>query len=342
MIVLIYQETKSPVRNSLKILLVVAGILFVARLGLLSWRWLGEWSSQRALAAHFESGRAYAARVLEEVGVLPGELKESSGLAVSRTQPGILWSHNDSGDGPNLYALELSGKLLAQFKVANALARDWEDISAGRCPAEMAKAARPNSECLYVADTGDNNQVRPEVTIYIVVEPRVSGAGSPPPPVPARSFHFRYPDKPTDAEALAVLPSGDLTIISKGRSGTIDFFTLPAASVAKAIASGETITALYAGNTGIKPDPQTGRLVTSAALSPDNMTLAVRTYYEVFFYRLVTEGGQISWRDLQRPCSLGDAEPQGEGIDFLDANTLLLTSETSRGRAGTIHRVQCQ
>jgi hypothetical protein len=330
-------------RTAARTAIVVACIAVIGSFGLLSWRGLGAWWSQRALAAHFESRKAYAARVLEEVGVLPDELRESSGLAISRTQPGVLWSHNDSGDGPNLYAVDMSGKLLAQFKVANALARDWEDISAGPCPEAMAKAASAQkSDCLYVADTGDNDQVRPELTIYIVVEPRVSGADAQPPPVPSRSFHYRYPDKPTDAEALAVLPNGDLTIVSKGRSGTIDFFTIPAAAVAKAIASGETITAQYAGNTGIRPDQKTGQLVTAAAISPDGMTLAVRTYYEVYFFGLVSEGGQTRWRDLGRPCSLGDAEPQGEAIDYLDSNTLLLTSERARGRPGTIHRLQCQ
>jgi hypothetical protein len=331
------------VRTAVRTAFVVACIIVVGSLGVLSWRWVGQWSSQRALAAHFESGKAYAARVLEEVGVLPDELRESSGLAISRTQPGILWSHNDSGDGPNLYAIDMSGKLLEKFKVANALARDWEDISAGPCPAEMAKtASAPPTECLYVGDTGDNDQVRPEVTVYIVVEPRVGGTGAQPPPALASSFHYRYPDKPTDAEALAVLPNGDITIVSKGRSGTIDFFSIPAGMVAKALSSGETITAQYAGNTGIHAEPRTGQLVTGAAVSPDGMTLAVRTYYEVFFFGLVNEGGRSRWRDLQRPCALGDAEPQGEAIDYLDSDTLLLTSERSRGRPGTIHRLQCQ
>ena len=84
--------------------------------GSLTWHWLDGWSSQRALAAHFEGGKAYARAVLEEVGVVPDELQESSGLAISRTQPGVLWSHNDSGDGPTLYAIDMSGKLLAQIK----------------------------------------------------------------------------------------------------------------------------------------------------------------------------------------------------------------------------------
>ena len=215
---------------------VVACIVLVGTFAVLSWQSVGTWWSQRALAAHLEGRKAYAARVLEVVGVLPDELRESSGLAISRTQPGILWSHNDSGDGPNLYAVDMSGKLLAKFRMANALARDWEDIAAGPCPDEMAKTAPPKSECLYIADTGDNDQVRPEVTIYIVVEPRVGDPGAQARPLTARSFHYRYPDKPTDAEALAVLPNRDLTIVSKGRNGTIDFFSISAETVARAIA----------------------------------------------------------------------------------------------------------
>ena len=95
--------------------------------GLLAVHLLGESPSQRALAAGLRVGKSAAPRILEQVGVVPDELRESSGLAISRTQPGVLWSHNDSGDGPNLYALDISGKLLGVFRVNGAMARDWED-----------------------------------------------------------------------------------------------------------------------------------------------------------------------------------------------------------------------
>ena len=104
------------------------------------------------------------------------------------------------------------------------------------------------------------------VSIYIVVEPRVGDAGAEA-SVTARAFRYRYPSGPTDAEALGVRPNGDLTIVSKGRSGTIDFYSIPAASVTKAIASSEIITAISAGNTGIQPDPRIGRLVTARRCS---------------------------------------------------------------------------
>ena len=329
-------DSSTPVSRTIS---VIAGAVLLGSIGLAGWSGVDRWLTRRALAAHFENGREFAARVLEEVGAVPDELRESSGVVVSRTQPGVLWSHNDSGDGPNLYAIDISGRLLAKFTVANAMARDWEDISSGPCPG-TATTAPQASGCLYVADTGDNTEVRREVTIYIVAEPKVGGSDASS-TVTARSFNFRYAEGPTDAEALAVRPNGDITIVSKGRRGTIDFFLIPADAVVRALASKETITARYNGNTGISPEDRTGRLATSAAISPDGMTLALRTYYEIYFYGLVNERGESRWRDLGRPCALGDAEPQGEAIDFLDADTLLITSERARGRPGAIHKVQC-
>jgi len=309
--------------------------------GLLAGHLLGESPYQRASAAGLRAGKSSAPRMLEQLGAVPDELRESSGLAISRTQPGVLWSHNDSGDGPNLYAIDISGKLLAVFRVTGATAIDWEDIAAGPCPADATTpATSASSSCLFIADTGDNNQVRPDVAIYIVAEPRVSDAGSSS-PVVARTLRYRYPSGPTDAEALAVRPNGDLTVVSKGRSGTIGFYSIPAGSVSKAIASGEIVTAIFAGNTGIQPNPTTGRLVTAAAVSPEGTTLAVRTYYEVYFFKLVTRRGQTRWEDIGQSCALGDAEPQGEAIDYLDSKTLLLTSERARGRPGSIHRLRC-
>src|SRR6266568_6264490 len=41
-------------------------------------------------------------------------LVESSGVAVSRAYPGVLWTHNDSGDGPYLYATDLRGPTAAR------------------------------------------------------------------------------------------------------------------------------------------------------------------------------------------------------------------------------------
>lgn len=313
------------VRTAWRLGLVIA--LAAVAVNLVSW-----WRSERALTNYFEQGKRHAARQVELIGLLPAVLAESSGLAVSRTQPGILWSHNDSGDGPNLYAIDATGTLLTTFPLA-ADARDWEDISSGPCP-DGSEAA---SVCLYLADIGDNDRVRETVTVYVVVEPTVASNGANPGALAARSFRYRYPGGPDDAEAFAVLPDGDATIVTKGRSGTIGFFRLGRAAIARATMSGEVLSAEYQGDSGIKPDQSISRLVTAAAMSPDGVTLAVRTYYEVYFFRVV-DG---RWRSTGDPCFLGRAEPQGEAIDFIDNDVLLTTSERSQNASGLIHRLRC-
>jgi hypothetical protein len=320
-------------------LLVLAGAALALR------PWIGEQLGLRARAAYFAKGKAYAPRMLQELAPLPPELREASGLAVSRTQPGVLWAHNDSGDSPMLYAINEKGALLARVAVVNEVAIDWEDIAAGPCPEDGA-----TTHCLYIADTGDNYRSRNIVTIFVVDEPSIAGADvTRPRAVSARAFGVRYPNEPEDAEALAVLPNGDLTVVTKGRTSTISFFGLSKADIAKAVLRRDVLTAASQGDTGISPDQGLGRWVTAAAMSPDGVTLAVRTYSEIFFYALenpsTTLGARTPqghrWRDLHRPCFLGDIEPQGEAMDYLDEKTLILGSETSQGRQGVLHRVQC-
>ena len=159
--------------------------------------------------------------------------------------------------------------------------------------------------------------------------------------VKARSLRFRYPTGPEDTEAIAVLPNGDVTVVTKGRTPTIGFFGFTRADIVKALMSKEVLTATAEGNSGIAPDQGLGRWVTAAAMSPDGKTLAVRTYSEIFFYALEGTAQGDRWRDLHKPCFLGEVEPQGEAMDYLDDKTLILGSETSQGRPGVLHRVQC-
>src|SRR5207253_735177 len=104
---------------------------------------------------------------------LPEPIRESSGLSESRTHPGVYWTHNDSGHGPDVFALNSSGVQLGKVRVTGAQNRDWEDIASGPCPAG-------GGTCLYLADTGNNassegekgkGHGRQEVTLVVVPEP---------------------------------------------------------------------------------------------------------------------------------------------------------------------------
>ena len=62
-------------------------------------------------------------------------VKESSGIAVSRTHRGLLWTHNDSGDGPYLYATDTTGADRGARRLPVDDPIDWEDMAEGPCPA---------------------------------------------------------------------------------------------------------------------------------------------------------------------------------------------------------------
>ena len=61
------------------------------------------------------------------------ELPEASGLAASRRTPGLLWSHNDSGE-PVVFALNATGAVKDRVRVTGAQVEDWEAIAVGSCP----------------------------------------------------------------------------------------------------------------------------------------------------------------------------------------------------------------
>src|SRR5215216_544060 len=133
---------------------------------------------------------------------------ESSGLALSRRHPGVLWTHNDSGDKARLYAVGADGQTRATLTLAGVEARDWEALAAGR-----DDRGRP---ALFVGDIGDNNGVWPEVAVYRVAEPATLRDAT----VPAVRYRLRYPDGSHDAEALLVDPrSNRLYVATKDADG---------------------------------------------------------------------------------------------------------------------------
>ena len=79
---------------------------------------------------------------------------ESSGVAASRAHPGVLWTHNDSGDDAYVYATDLAGADRGLVRIRGARAVDWEDIALGPCPTRRGA-------CLYIADTGDKREDPP-------------------------------------------------------------------------------------------------------------------------------------------------------------------------------------
>jgi hypothetical protein len=136
------------------------------------------------------------------------EIDESSGLAASRSQPGILWTHNDSGDSPRFFAININGQGTNEYKVTGAEARDWEDIAI-------------DGKTLILGDVGDNANMRPNVKLYLVSEP---SAKRPATLKVLRTLTLTYPDRHEtkdwlfDCESVAA-HNGNIFLITKWRTG---------------------------------------------------------------------------------------------------------------------------
>jgi hypothetical protein len=257
-------------------------------------------------------------------------ITESSGVAVSRRFPGVLWTHNDSGDGPFLYAIDRNGRLIAKYRVSGARAVDWEDIAVGPCPRRF----RPAASCLYVADTGDNAERRTRVVLYVMPEPDPRTPGQAVRATrPAQALRVRYADGPHDAEALIVDGHGDVSIVTKGRTGPILRYRIPSRAL-----SGDSVSVRPTDTIPVKPNGLIGRWVTGGAIAPDGERVVLRTYTELYFFRV----GPNGWAPEGAPCWIGGLEPQGEGVDFLDGHAVVLTSERGLAAEGTIEVVRCR
>ena len=254
-------------------------------------------------------------------------LSESSGLAVSRTQPGVLWTHNDSGDDPLLYATDSLGRDLGTFLVTGAKNFDWEAVARAPCD---------GGDCLYIGDTGDNSEHRTTVAVYRVREPTVRPGTGWQPTDSAVRLVIKYPDGPHDTEAMIITPSGDVLLITKGRTHGIRLFRVAAAAwrePAPALAQ-------FISQLPIDPSARFGRRVTDAALAPDGRRVVVRTYSGLYFFLL--DGFRLLPDDPPVVCQTGALQLQGEGVDWLPDGRLGLSSESAFGMGhGSLAFVRC-
>lgn len=252
---------------------------------------------------------------------------ESSGIVASRRNPDLFWTHNDSGDGPFLYAFDRRGRRRGTWRVTGAKAADWEDVAAGPGP-------QPGRSYLYVGDIGDNGKDRKRIIVYRVAEPAITGAdvgsdrSAPQPTEAAEAIHLQYPGGKHDAEALAVHPvTGDLYVITKTMNPT------SAASVYKLAApfSSSTVQTLEKVGEVRAPSLLPGA-ITGADISPDGRKIILCDYFHAYEWSLPessNNGFDAIWKQTPVTVKLG-ARPQGEAVCYrLDGRAILLTSEHS-------------
>ncbi|MCA9228051.1 MAG: hypothetical protein KDA47_20660 [Planctomycetales bacterium] len=237
--------------------------------------------------------------------LLDEDIDESSGVAASHRHAGVFWTHNDSGDGPRLYAFDRDGKTVARVDVQGATSVDWEDMSSFQFGGKS---------WLALADVGDNARRREFCTLYVVEEPELDQRHA----APKLTIRFRYEDGPHDCEAIAVdAAAGEVLLVSKvfGLSCRVyrvelDWKSRESKRTAALVASLSL------------------PLATAADISSDGRRMLVATYLDGYEY---SRRKDESWKDAlsRKPRAVSlPRRAQGEAACYAaDGRAIYLTSE---------------
>jgi hypothetical protein len=239
-----------------------------------------------------------------------GDLREVSGIAASRVNPGVVWLHND-GRSNQLFAVRTTGETAAILEWPNPMV-DFEDVASGPGPT-------PDQDYLYIGDIGDNESRRPQVRVYRAVEPTIKPTGRADyVSTEITDFRFTYPDGPTDAEALWVDPeSGDIYIVTKEKKQARVFRAAADRLKPRQAVPLEEIATLGIGN------------ISAGDISRDGRWIAVRSEKEGWLWpreagKSVAEALSVS---LPRkvPVLAKSQSKNGEGICFSPESTAYFT-----------------
>ncbi len=263
---------------------------------------------------------------------------EASGLVSGKEW---LWIHNDSGDGPKLYAVNKRGEKRAAIQISEAFARDWE---------EMAPFSEQGKQYFMIGDIGDNKERKESVHFYVIERPS-SSTNQP----LLYEFTADYGDLGAkDAEAFFVDPiSQQIILITKGRDGIHHFlqatFPLPSTQQttgtsiledphfrAEHIQFTEFFQQTFADLPMDKREQS--RFITAASIHPDGSWIVIRNYLSAKMYH---RGAADDWATVfqQEPCSLPlPLQQQGETISFSpDGSSLWTISEGTKQMMYQIH-----
>ncbi len=243
------------------------------------------------------------------------QIDEASGLAASRRHPGVLWTHNDSGDLPRIFALNANGRNLGEVQLAGISARDWEDIAVGPGP-------EANVDYVYIGDIGDNSAAFPLKMIYRLPEPAYNSNQAVKDTVISNfdTITFQYPDGNRDAETVMVDPlTKDIYVASK-RESQVRVYRLPYPQSVTEVMTAEQVATLNLTN------------VVGGDISPDGLEILIKTYSDIYYWSRTAGqpvGEAVSAQPLKVPYV---PEPQGEGICWSgDASGYYTVSEELAG-----------
>lgn len=252
-------------------------------------------------------------------GVLDNaSIDEASGLVASKTNRGMLWTHNDSGDKARVFLIDSLGRYQATVWLNGATNRDWEDIALGSGP-------KADKTYLYIGEIGDNMAQYPSKVIYRIEEPVFTGDTT----LfidEVDSIRFVLPDGNRDTEALMIdQQTKDLYIFSK-REAAINLYRLPYP---------QSTTEMMVAEKVLEAMPFT--LIVAADWSADGTEILIKDYKQIYYWQR-NPNQPVKEALHKTPETLPyHEEPQGESIAFaIDGSGYYTLSEQAKGVKPTL------
>lgn len=254
-------------------------------------------------------------------GELPKEVRETSGLFFHN---GKLWTHNDSGGKPILYALDtVTLEVVQRITLTNARNKDWEDVCT-------------DGETVFVGDFGNNKGSRDKLRIYTFPLSAIPDEGDA--NVMVDTINFAFADqtnfekrKVHDFDCEAVFATEDyLYLLSKGwKTGTTRLYRLPKTPGKH---KAEVVNGFDSRG-----------LVTGADYDRKNKVLVIVGYekpiWRPFIYIIFDfdeAGVKLSHRRFEMPQLV---TCQTEGICFFDEGKCFISAESNRSMTARVFEV---
>ncbi len=246
------------------------------------------------------------------------EVEEASGLVRSLRNPGLIWTHNDSGDAARVFLLDpRTGNIRLEVVLEGTTNVDFEDITLRQVNGEPK---------LLIGDIGDNRGVRDHLSIYQIDEPILGSASRL--SIPAgkiQHMSIRYTEGARDAETLMTQADGSLVLLTK-REQSIFIYQFP-------FVEGEATLA----STGRVPLTK----ITAGDINAQGEIL-LRSYNEVFYWPS-SKAGITERLSAGPPFRVkAPSEPQGEAICWDGKGGFYTLSESVFGSEQTVHHSKSQ
>jgi len=234
-----------------------------------------------------------------------GDLRQASGIAASRNNQAVLWTHNDSGDAARVFAIDAQGQHLGTYNLPNVSKTDFEDMAIGPGPVT-------NVLYLYVGDIGDNNSSRSDITLIQIPEPAVDPRQASRPPTITvkglRAITLTYPDGAHNAETLLVDPSTGDVFIGTKQAGACRIYV----ARKQQIDTGVPATLSFVRELAFD-------LASGGSISPSGREIVIRQEDFARLWRRLP-GQSVNEAFAQTPASIPvvgrPTEPNGEAIGF--------------------------